>query len=257
MRIHPRLQIVGIVAIAGALTLVGSPAYAWSGASAYTCAGGDIPSGTYASLTVTGACSVPADAVITVTGNVTVERGAMLDAQSAPAMLTVRRNVTAMPGAMLGLGCQPPSLVGNTAHPCMVNPEGHSTITVHGNVTALGASGVFLNGITVRGSVAVLGGSSPMPWPIKNNTIRGSLTVIGLTVEWLGVMFNHVGGNVTLLEITIHDVDPGAPGVYVVHNTVGWNLVCYGLTPGVSGGFVPGSVNVVGHKALGQCSALV
>jgi len=35
----------------------------------YTCAGGDIPSGTYASITVTGFCDVVPDAVINVVGN--------------------------------------------------------------------------------------------------------------------------------------------------------------------------------------------
>ncbi len=79
----------------------------------------------------------------------------------------------------------------------------------------------------------------------------------GQTVMWLGVMFNQVGGNVTLTDITVNDEHPDAPGVYVVRNTIGRNLVCTGLDPGVSGGFVPGSVNVVGHKAIGQCAALV
>jgi hypothetical protein len=62
---------------------------------------------------------------------------------------------------------------------------------------------------------------------------------------------------VTLTNIALSDPDPGAPGVYVVRNTIRYNLVCFGLTPGVSGGFVPGEVNVVGHHAIGQCSSLV
>jgi len=43
----------------------------------------------------------------------------------------------------------------------------------------------------------------------------------------------------------------------VVRNTIGRNLTCIGITPGVSGGFVPGSVNVVGGNAIGQCASLV
>lgn len=39
--------------------------------------------------------------------------------------------------------------------------------------------------------------------------------------------------------------------------TVGHGVVCAGLVPGVSGGFGPGAVNVVGRHALGQCSSLV
>ena len=66
-----------------------------------------------------------------------------------------------------------------------------------------------------------------------------------------------MGRNATLTDITVVDEHPGAPGVYVVRNTVAWNLNCWDLVPGVSGGFVPGSVNVVGRHATGQCAALV
>lgn len=48
----------------------------------------------------------------------------------------------------------------------------------------------------------------------------------------------------------------GSSGFYIVQNTIGRKLNCWALTPGASGGFVPGSVNVVGRKATGQCAAL-
>lgn len=253
-----RIRILGSLAIAAALALpTGSALAAGPGPASYTCAGGDIPSGTYASITVTGFCSVPADAVISVVGNVTVAAGAMLDAQSAPSTITVGRNVTAAAGSLLGLGCQPPSYTGNSGHECVVEPAGHSTITVHGNVTATDAAAVLLNGITVDSNVTLSGGGSAIPWSIKNNTIRGNLTVSGQTTDWLGVLFNRIGKNATLTDITVTDVHPGAPGVYVVRNTIGRNLNCTGLTPGVSGGFIPGSVNVVGRNANGQCASLV
>jgi hypothetical protein len=202
-------------------------------------------------------CSVPAGAVIRVVGNVDVAAGAMLDAQSAPSTITVGHNVTGAAGSIVGLGCQPPSLTGNSAHECAIQPEGHSTITVNGNVTVTDAAATLLNGITVMGNVTLSGGGSDIPWSIKNNTIGRNLTVSGQTTEWLGVLFNRIGGNATLTDIAVLDEHPGAPGVYIVRNNVGRNLTCMGLTPGVSGGFVPGSVNVVGHKALGQCAALV
>jgi hypothetical protein len=224
---------------------------------AYTCTGGEIPSGDYASITVTGVCSVPADAVISVVGNVNVEAGAILDAQNAPSTITVGRNVTAAAGSLVGLGCQPPSYTGNSAHECAVEPEGHSTIAVNGNVTGTDSLAVLLNGVTVKGNVTLSGGGSEIPWSIKNNTIGGNLTVSGQTTAWLGVLFNRIGGNATLTDITVEDEHPDAPGVYVVRNTIGRNLTCTGLTPGVSGGFVPGSVNVVGRNANGQCASLV
>ncbi len=261
MRNSTRSRGLGTIAIAGALALSAGPAIATASAApaatAYTCTGGDIPSGTYAKITVTGYCEVPADAVIDVVGNVDVAAGAVLDAQSAPSTITVGRNVTAAADSLLGLGCQPPSYTGNSAHECMVEPEGHSTITVNGNVTATDADTVLLNGITVNGNVTLDGGGGFIPWSIKNNAIDGNLTVSGQTAAWLGVLFNTVGRNATLTDITVVDEHPGAPGVYVVRNTVAWNLNCWDLVPGVSGGFVPGSVNVVGRNATGQCAALV
>ena len=256
-----RLKVLGALAVAVALALSGGPAMADVSSTrtpkAYTCTGGEVPSGNYASITVTGACAVPADAVISVVGSVYVAAGAELDARSAPSTITVGRNVTAAPGSFVGLGCQPPSYTGNSAHECTVEPDGHSTITVNGNVTGLKALAVLLNGVTVKGNVTFVGGGSDIPWSIKNNTIDGNLTVTGQTTEWLGVLFNRIGRNATLIKIAVHDVDPGAPGVYIVQNKIGFNLTCFGLTPGVSGGFVPGTVNVVGRHAIGQCASLV
>ena len=254
-----RLRVLGTLAVAAALALSpgSAPAANAHQPMPYTCTGGEIPSGTYASIMVTGVCSVPAGAVIKVAGNVNVAAGAVLDAQSAPSTITVGHNVTGRAGSFVGLGCQPPSYTGNSGHECAVEPEGQSTISVRGNITVTDAKAVLLNCVTVNGNVTLLGGGSDIPWSIKNNTIRGNLTIAGQKTEWLGVLFNTIKRNAILTHIAVTDVHPGAPGVYIVRNTVGRNLICWGLTPGVSGGFVPGSVNVVGHKALGQCAALV
>ena len=262
-----RVGMLGSLVVAVALTLSTGPAMAAGpygshddrsgGNREYKCTGGSIPSGTYASITVTGVCDVPAGAVITVRGDVKVKAGAVLDAQSAPSTITVWHDVTGAAGSMVGLGCQSPAYTGNSGHECTVDPAGHSTITIKGDVTAYKAATVLLNGITVKGDVTLRGGGSPIPWSIKNNTIGGNLTISGQTTEWLGVLFNKIGRNATLTNITLTDSHPGAPGVYIVKNTVGRNLVCNGLTPGVSGGFVPGSVNVVGRHATGQCASLV
>jgi hypothetical protein len=231
-----------------------------------TCTGGNlatgtftsIPSGNYASITVTGVCNIEPDAVINVAGNINVAAGAVLDAQSAPSTITVWHNVTAAAGSFLGLGCQPTNTIGRFAGvPCAVEPDGHTTITVHGNVTATDANTVLLRKATVDGNVTLTGGGGDIPWSIKGNTIGRNLTISGITADWLGAQFNGIGGNATLINITA--TDPGDPGrtVAVVENTVGRNLICFGLAPGVSGGFIPGEVNHVGHNALGQCAALV
>jgi hypothetical protein len=247
--LHTLAALGGAVALVLTSTAVASAAPA----SAYTCTGGDIPSGSYASLTVTGACDVADGAVISVSGNVSVAAGAQLDAQIAPSTITISGNVTAGAGSLLGLGCQPPSYTGNSAHECTVNSEGHSTVTVRGNITATNANAVLLNGITVKGNVTLTGGgSSEIPWSIKNNTISGNLTATGQTTSFFGALFNTISGNVTLTSITGLD----SP-VYIVRNTVKGNLTCRALAPSVSGGFIPGEVNTVRGNATGQCAALV
>lgn len=256
-----RLKVLGTIAAAGALVLSGGPAMASASSGAhrpmpYTCTGGQVPSGSYASITVKGGCSVPAGAVIKVAGNVRVGTGATLDAQSAPSRITVGGNVIGASGSLIGLGCQPDTPA-KSGHPCTTWKLGHSTITVKGSVTAIDASTVLLNGITVNGNVTLLGGGGPIPWSVKNNTIGRNVTVIGQTTDWFGLLFNSIGGSATLASITVTDTDPGAPGAYVVRNTIRRNLICAGITPGVSGGFIPGEVNTVGGRALGQCASLV
>ncbi|HET6848996.1 MAG TPA: hypothetical protein VFH74_09070 [Gaiellales bacterium] len=235
-------------------------------ATALTCTGGDfamgqfttIQSGTYSSITVKGACNIEPNAVINVTGNIRVAAGAVLDAQSAPAVITVGHNVTAGPGSILGMGCQPSNTIGMFAGvPCAADPTGQTVITVRGNVTAGNANTVLLRKLTVGGNISLAGGGGDIPWSIKGNTVGGNITISSVSADWLGVQFNTVSRNVVLHNITV--LDPGDPGrtVAVVENTVANNLICSGLAPGVSGGFIPGEVNHVGHQALGQCAALV
>ncbi len=275
-----RLGVLGTLVVAGALALSGGPAMAavsWVSPAAYTCTGGDfathtftsIPSGTYASITVKGACAPAPDAVITVIGNINVAPGAALDAQSAPSTITVKGNVTAARGALLGLGCLPNPPGHMTGHPCMIEPNGSSDITVKGNVTAWDANTVLLNGIRVKGHVTLIGSegtataaerATAIPWAIKDNTIGGNLIAAHMTPLWIGLLDNKVGGNVILFNIHITDGLPPnndpTPTIQVASNAIGRNLICYGLAPAVAGGFIPGQVNVVGGKALGQCAKL-
>ncbi len=254
------------VVVAVGLTLAGGPVAAAHGgrARALTCTGGEIPSGSYSSITVKGACQVAAGAVIKVSGGITVWPGATLDAQSSPSTITVGKGVLALKGSFLGLGCQPAALMGNSAHPCVdadgnpiEDPSVFSTITVKGSIIAARPAVVLINGLTVGGDVTVVGGGSPViPWSVKNNTIKGNLHVSHVTTNWFGALFNKVGKNLTLWNIVLVEDHPGAAGVvYVVQNQIRRNLICKGL-PGVSGGFVPGAVNTVGGKALGQCAGL-
>ncbi len=271
--------LVGTTGIASA-----HPSNGWP--VAYTCTGGEfnpadppsstfvaIPSGTYASITVKGACQPAPNAVITVLGDVNVAAGAVLDAQSYPSTITVRHDVTAGPRSLLGLGCLPnPTPTSTTGHPC-VDANGNpttfsSSIKVDGNVTAWAANTVLLNGITVKGNVTLIGSegtatvaerATAIPWAIKTNTIGGNLIVADTTPIWVGVIVNKVGGNVILFNVHITDGLPPnndpMPTIFVASNTVGQNLGCWGLGPYLSGGFGT-EHNVVGGQALGQCANL-
>jgi hypothetical protein len=246
---------------AAATGLVGTA----SAAAGYTCTGGNfakghftsIPSGTYSSITVEGACNIVPGAVINVTGNINVAAGAVLDAQSAPSTITVGRNVTAGAGSLLGMGCQPKDSIGMFAGvPCTMGRKKHTVITVNGNVSATAANTVLLRQLTVGGNITLTGGGGDIPWSIKGSTVGGNVAISGITADWLGLQFNTIAWNATLTNIVITDTDPN-PAVAVVENTVGNNLRCTGLAPAVTGGFIPGEVNHVGHKALGQCADLV
>jgi hypothetical protein len=261
-----RLRILGSIAIVGALALpTGSATAAAPGPAPSTCGGGSVGGGTYASLTITGFCDVVPGAVINVVGNLTVAPGAFFDAQSSPSTITVGKSVTAGQDSIMGLGCQPFLVINgrpitSTGHPCSNDPAGHSVILVKGNLATTNASLVLLNGITVNGNVALDGNGSrdlpfgiPTDWSIKNNTVGGNLSVSDINADWLGVMRNETGKNITLTNITADD--PGDPyvEVFVVGNNAGWNLNCSGLAPSVSGGFNPTVHNVAGRKVTGQC----
>ena len=275
-----RIALGAVVALSAAAAGLGGATGNASAAPGnnYTCSGGNwtgdpststftsIPSGNYASITVTGVCNIVPGAVINVTGNINVAPGALFDAQSAPSTITVGHNVTAGAGSLLGLGCQPTNTIGRFAGVPCADPygDGFTTIIINGNVTATDASDVLLRGavasgagkLTVNGNVTVTGGSSDVPWSIKGATIGKNLTISGVTAEFLGVQFNTIDNNATLTDITVNDVDFPPPGVIVVGNTIGRNLNCSGLLPFVAAGVIPGQTNFVGHQATGQCAAI-
>ena len=241
---------VAAVGLLGAASAGAAPS-----GSAYTCTGGDIPSGNYSSITITGFCDVVPDAVINVAGNLNVAPGALFDAQSAPSTITVGHNVTASAGSLLGLGCLPDGV--HAGHPCALAPDASSVITVKGNVTATDAALVLLNGITVDKNVALNGGAGN-DWVFKWNTIGGNFTASDITPDFFLLGFNNVAGNVNLSNIwAVDPADGGFGAVNLVINTIGQNLNCSGLGPRLSGGFIPGAVNIVGHQTTGQCVGLV
>ena len=250
------LQTLAVTAGAAALVLSGTAAASARGGAPTTCSGGDIASGTYAGLNITGQCTVPIGANVTVNGNVTIAPGAMFDAQTE-SHVVINGNVDAGAGSLFGLGC-------TFAHPCddgNVPDGGKTNDVVTGNVTLNGVFDAAINGSTINGNLTSTGGGAGLldpeeqfvPFSIKDDMIGGNLTVSGLTTVWFGVIRTHVGKNVTLTNINLSDPD----GNEVVTDVIAGNLNCTGLSPAPQVGDSEGAADVVGKHATGQCAGLV
>lgn len=239
---------------AAVLASTGMAGVAHAAAKPATCSGGDIASGTYTQLTVTGACTVPEGADVTILKNLRVAPGAMFDAHSAPSTVHILGNVTAGPGSFLGLGCTP-------AHGCDES-ETFSEASVGGNIVLDHVFDAALNGIEVGGNVVSSGGGAGfvfpegfIPFSVKDDVIHGNLVVQGLKTTWFGVIRSTIDGNVVLRDIQNDDPD----GNEVVHDTIGKNLICLNNSPtpqlgDAVEGAPPGYANsTVGGRVIGQC----
>lgn len=131
-----------------------------SPAHRYVCDGGNIPSGTYSSVVVRGTCFLPAGHV-KVTGDLRVASGALLDATSPvnpaatgpdglPGTLVVKGDVDVGRGAVFFDGCDP----------AIACPNG-STMgadSIGGDLRGMGALGVVVHSVTIRGDAVLWGG---------------------------------------------------------------------------------------------------
>lgn len=275
---------LGAVAFAGIAE--GSDALAaGTGQTRYVCTGGQIPSGTYSSVSVTGICEVSGGSV-TVTGNVMVAPGALLDATTPgssglPGQVVVGGNVIVGAGAVLFLGCDKSILCSSGST--------FGSDKVGGSVIASGALGVDIHAVTVNGSISMVGGgggpamltggpgsgacfgltgsSAPAPWSedpgplstfpvysdVEDSTIGGNLRIIGMETCYIGALRNSVGGNILDQNNLMGDPDANE----VVNNMVQGNIVCTGSDPTVQFGDSGAAPNLVGGEAIGQCGFTV
>lgn len=249
------LQVFAVSAGAAALVLAGTAVASARGGAPTTCSGGDVASGTYAGLIVTGSCTVPAGADVTINGNLRVARGAMFDAQT-DSHVAINGNVNAGKGSLFALGC-------TFAHPCDDgNPPagGMTHDTVSGNVTLHQVFNAAINGDTIGGNLTSAGGGAGLldpetdfvPFSIKDDVVGGNITVTHLTTVWFGVIRTQVGKNVSLHNITLSDPD----GNEYVSDVIAGNLICSGNNPAPQAGDSGGAPNVVGKHAIGQCAGL-
>lgn len=225
----------------GAVLVTGILASTASAAAYGLCPGtATAISGVYqGNLTITGNRFVDGGQTLTVNGNLTIAPGACLEAFVGSA--AIGGNVNVQKGAVFGLGYGP------------------GTYSVGGNVSANQPLSLYLGGVAIRGNVVSNGGGDAFRnFPIKDNTIGGNLVVQGWNGGWIGLLRNHVGGNVVFANNVAADLSqlPGSDSSEVADNVVSGNLICHGNQPGSQVGDSGGGPNTVSGNALGECAAL-
>jgi hypothetical protein len=228
-------------------------------------------------VTIEGICEVNAGQA-RVLGNLTASPGSVLLAAfglndqtgSGSSSLTVAGNLRVQSGATVLLGCEPEHF------PCVDDPDPeHATLSsqgrVFGNLREQQPLGVVVHNSLIFGDVSENGGGggqtcepsgvfaifgSPVYSDYEDSFVAGNLDVTGLTSCWLGVIRNHVGGNMRMINDQLADPD----AIEILSNQIAGNLNCQqnsqvwdsadeteALYPRVPG------PNTVGGKRIGQC----
>lgn len=216
-------------------------------------------SGSHGNLTVTGNAYVKSGTTLTVSGNLTVARGACLDAFTL-GTVNVGGNVLVGRGAILGLGCSEGAI--GPEPPCGAET---TSDTVGGSILANQPLTMYLTATRIDGSVISIGGG-PGPvfdpyinYSIKENAIGGNLLVAGWAGAWFGVIRNTIDGSAVVLHnvgVAISREDGLPDSNEVVTNTIGGDLICFANKPSVQFGDSGGAPNAVGGHKIGQCGAV-
>lgn len=221
------------------------------------CSGGTIGSGTYLGLRVTGHCTVPAGADITIRGDLVVNgRRANLNAWMFPSHFTVLGDAYARNGAVLGIGSP------------VQGPSGcpsDASATVTGNIFADHARTMYLDCTTVWGHLRSLGGGKAGQGPnceqnharalnfvVKDNVIYGTTALVGWQGCWLGYV-----RNLSYATVSVNaNVTTSFDSTEIVTNTIYGDLRCRNNQPAPQIGDSGGSPNTVSGQKLGQCHHL-
>lgn len=260
-----RLRLCTIAVAAIATAAFAASATADPNVGPTICTSGGAPTaiaGTYGNLTITGNRFVAADTTLTVHGNLTIARGACLDAFTM-GTVTVGGNLQVRQGAILALGCTTNSTEPGQATPC----TGTTNDTVGGNLVAVQPWTMYIDGSTIHGNLVSNGGGpgatlNPyVNYPIKDNEIDGNVNVHGWSGAWFGFIRNTTHGNVVIshdVGLTIGDLGT-LDSTEVAGNTIAGNLVCQHNTPAAQFGDVPPFFdphNQVGGHKVGECAGL-
>ena len=279
--------VVGVATLQSGVILSGAQAAGASelGHGSYNCPGGNIPPGTYKSMTISGVCFM-SDGNVVVKGNLTIKPKALLDndtpgdPSSSPvvaAQLYVGGNVTVGKGAVALLGCSPNS---SCSGPPATSGPGISSADIRGNFTANQPLGVVIHSSSIGGNFTVIGGgggsagqsceaqdpSQPTitalePWSLdpslaftpvftdaEDASIGGNYTIAGVSSCWLGSLRNQIRGNATFIGNKMGDPD----AMEIGNNLVRGNLTCFTNKPAPQFGDGASS-DLVGGQARGQC----
>jgi hypothetical protein len=208
----------------------------------FTCTGTfgspGVLSGTHSSVVVTGACFVMSGHPASVRHNLTILPGGALNAAFGGSDLKVGGNIVVRTGGILVLGCEP------FAFTCFNDPSPQTggTLATHdtvgGNVVAKDALMVLAHNNKIEGDVTQSGGGGgvncstfplgpsgpPAYSTYEDNTVGGKISVTGLQSCWLGVIRNHVGGSVNIVNDQLADPD----AIEINSNHIEDNLNCRG-----------------------------
>jgi len=218
----------------------------------HTCRHGKIRSGVYASLKVTGVCTVPDGATVHVRGDVFVAHDAVLNAVTQ-SNLNIRGDLTVRRHAIVGLGC-------NDEVGCASSTNDH----IGGSLQAWRAKAVVIEQENVGGNVRIRRGGGSMdcsstalfggPYfaTIHDSVIGGNVVVRKVHSCWFGLIRSQIGGNVKIAENRMGDPD----AVEIVTNVIAGNLSCFDNVPHAQVGDSGGAPNVVGGEKRGECRTL-
>lgn len=256
-----RIVLACLAAMTMVLFNVGAAEAAPASPAANPCPGGVLPTGTHQhGLVITGDCTIPPGASVTVHGNLALAPGALLKAAPG-ATVHVTGDVLVAPGALFALfGC-----VGADHEPVSACGQ-----VVDGSVFAFQPLTVKLLGATVHGNFISLGGGQPVTgpnpggceestdpqplnFPIKDNVIDGHVLIAGWQGCWLGYIRNQQHGTAAFVANHTASVD----STEIVTNQIQGSLACFANSPAPRIGDSEGQPNDVAGFTLGQCAHLV
>jgi hypothetical protein len=217
-----------------------------------TCHNGNLKQGVYASLRVTGVCTVPTGAIVRVRNDVHVAPGATLNAITQ-STFNVRGDVIVRRHAVIGLGC-------NDEVGCASSTDDH----IGGTLQSWKAAAVVIEQETIGGDVLIRRGGGSMdcsstalfggPYfsTIHDSVIGGNVVFRAVHSCWFGLIRSTIGGDVHIARNRMGDPD----AMEIITNTIVGNLSCVNNSPHAQIGDSGGEPNVVGGEKRGECRHL-